>query len=475
MAKPKDIGKAFKERLKDFDSSPSTLSWGDIESKLPKKEKNRFPYWVKISGVLVLLLLLTFSANEILKNSTNKENDNTTTNALFIEEDCPEIIENKNIVTQTSDVVLTNSTTKANTLTTPNNLILDTLSKNHKKSSPYKNNNQFSYKKTGQSRTEKSKNKNSYKTSSGIKTKTPTTANNEDSNIRASKSDSNIQNKTDKIELLPNTSNRQIKNAEEKAEDKNIEVSTSGKDQLITGQAKKDTLIYMRQSKKQDFQKFSLGINIIPTYAISPKGSLINDRLPDSINNGRVNFDYRRRIGLNYGLQFKTYFSKKLALRVGYNRLKIGNKTKDLFIPQLPAYIRNQWSLQTSDQIIENESQVDLVQKLVYNELSLGLQYEISDKKITSSLVGGFNFTLLGKNDIVIQASAADFTIKGEDNIEKIGLGFHLGSNLKYKISDNLFINVDPLINYQFGDASKNLRSHNLIYFTIQAGISFEF
>lgn len=81
-----NIDRLFQENLKDFEVSPPSKTWDSIENTLdgiPKKRK--FPFWLKISSVAVLLILFfsvgtiyflprnEFSKNFLFKKNTNRE------------------------------------------------------------------------------------------------------------------------------------------------------------------------------------------------------------------------------------------------------------------------------------------------------------------------------------------------------------------------------------------------------------------
>ncbi|MBQ0736430.1 hypothetical protein [Aquimarina celericrescens] len=473
MANPKDIGKAFKEKLKNFDRSQSHLTWEDIEPKLPQKERNRLSYWGRTSSIVIPLLLLTYIIFNAYENTLSKDDPSLIVLETSLTEDnCVESDEEENNQRPIPNTHITITDTIEKIVLNANDNNSNKNSNSIVNVKPIHNNNTSSVINTSKLQSKAKVERNPEKSSQlELVNQKEKITKQEKNKLTTSKFDRQIGLKNSKaLSTLEDNATRikqvedEEKNIGEEAENK----STSEKDTRITNRKKKDTLIFMHPKKKKVYQKFSFGLHIAPTYNITSNGSLISDRLSDNTSTGKIS--------LGYGITVKSYFSKKMALRVGYNHLKLSNKTKNRILTELPAYIQNEWSLQASNEIIENESQIDLIQKLIYDEISVGLQYQLSDKRqITTSLVGGLNLLFYAKNNIVIKASAGDFTIRGEDNIKKIGLGLYLGSNLKYKLSDNLFVNFDPLINYQLQEASKNLESYNLFYFTIQSGLSFEF
>ncbi len=488
MADPKDIGKAFKERLRDFDESPSKLAWEDIEAELPKKGNNTMVYWIKVVGAPILFILLIFFASEKYKSIKHKKplTNNATENAIEIE-DCIETVieennkklsENNKFLKSKSDANYSQIDTIKHTQSSFNDKDKKYpigLSVNKRSSSS----NQI----TANSSTWTSKNKikehltrrrnNTSSEKSDLKniSNYPESAINPNNSHQGAPKPKNGSQTPEENETKNGLSNEYAKTPENKnlSETKNKQIaiqSAPQKDSLITKKSK-DTLIYMFPLKKKIFRKFSLALHAIPTYTIPTGGSLISDRLSENSNNGRVS--------LNFGLLTTMYLTEKTALRIGYSRLKLSNKIKNVSTNQLPEALGDTGIFLSNNEIIENSEEVDLTQKIMYDNISLGLQYEIIDNRIKTSLIGGVSFLLLNKNSITIHTSSDDFEFESNSNIVKASLSADFGVNFQYKLSKKIFFNVEPLINYQFQNASDNSKSYRHLYFTIQTGFSYEF
>ncbi len=470
MTEPKDIGKVFKEKLQDFNQSPSKLSWEDIEPMLPKKKNTRPSNWIKASGILLSLLLLTFVTYKgLVSNSYNLNQDNEVTKTTTIENNCIDITDPKypfknNVVNKSNTIEDTQIDT---------NDRLDNLTENNYNSfSKRKNNNSgtavkenyitsFTNTLTYNSELKKQTLSNNIRKSKK-RNKQETNRNKVESNF--SPLNTNILSSDSAISLANNSqSTKNSQHGVKYLKEQPINQSNSKKNRLVKNNKEKDSLTQTTPTKN----KFRLGLYTTPTYLITSKGSLIDEGLADFPNNGRIS--------LGYGVLFKTYFTERIALRITYNRLKLSNRTDDLTTQQIPSSIRDKWSLQTTNDIIENSGKLGLLQKLTYNEISLGLQYDITNQLIQTSLVTGVNFILISENNIVIKTNSNDFTITDNDNILKANIGVHLGSNFGYKLSKRVSFNVTPLINYQFKNASKNQNSYKLLYLTLQTGFSYGF
>lgn len=493
MADPKDIGKAFKEKLKGFDQSPSNLSWEDIEPKLPKKEDDKLSYWAKVVGVLIFLLLLmlfaadTYNSNIITENSTN-----TTIKIPATLENCDEIDpKNSKLQLPSNEIITTvlvspKSKSDINDIynnTTNNNWsILDSKTNNGIGLSSNKNVSNSSFIVTRKMplsthRTSKQAPRVKNVMNKGVEeiknTQNSTNSNaktnptNKKTSISSTSITNQIRNKSDKI--LNNSRNRASKN-EKLKENKDDSLTTliaSKKNTSINNRKNKDTLVYMTPIKKKPFQKFSIGVHVTPTYTIAPNGSLISNHLAKNTNRGRIS--------LSYGVLFKTYYTEKIALRVGYNRLKLSNKINNVPTDQLPIILNDLGIILPANNTIENSEKIDLIQKTIYNEVLFGLQYQILDNQISTALIGELGFLFLDENNIKIHTTSNNFKLGSNTNILKTNFSINIGANLRYKLSKKIFFNVEPLLKYQLKNASQNSESYRPLYFTIQTGVSYEF
>lgn len=494
MADPKDIGKAFKEKLKGFDQSPSNLSWEDIEPKLPKKEDETLSYWAKVVGVLIFLLLLilfasdTYNGNIITQNPTN-----TTIKTPVTLEKCDEIdLKNSKLQLPGNEIITTVSTSPKsksdtndiNNNTTQNNWsILDHktntagigLSSNKNVSnssfivtrkmplSTHRTSKQTPQIKNSTNKGDEETKNTQNSANSGVKTNLIS----EKAPMFSTSITNQTKNKSDQIS--DHSRNRTSKNEtfKESKDDSLKTLIASKKDLSVNNRKNKDTLVYMNPIKKKPFQKFSVGAHVTPTYIIAPNGSLISDHLAKNTNQGRIS--------LSYGVLFKTYYTEKIALRVGFNRLKLSNRIKNVSTDQLPVILNGLGIILPANTTIENYEKIDLIQKTIYNEILFGLQYQILENQISTALIGELGFLFLDENNIKIHTTSDNFKLGSNTNILKTNFSINIGANLRYKLSKKIFFNVEPLLKYQLKNTSQNSESYRPLYFTIQTGVSYEF
>ncbi|WP_062062375.1 hypothetical protein [Aquimarina longa] len=443
MADPKDIGKAFREKLKELDRFPSTLTWDDIESELPKKERKLFLYWIRTLSVILLILLLIFKSDNYKHRNVFGEMSNTI--------EIPDYCKTSNTYQKYSiglDKKIDGVKTTSNI--DKDNFFINYIRDTHYLLNNYNNTDSLDHKK---------------RTSRNIEVKKAIHKNKE--NQLASTNKNNIEQlkgevkhtskKTKAYKALLSNSN-DLKNVNKdsiKLQDKKV-VEVIPK--------KKDTLIYMERIQANPFNMFSFRLHMTSAYPILPVGSLISDQIPHRCNVGIVT--------LNYGILLKSNISKKIELRMGYGRLKLTNELKGIAISELPSSLRGLEGGVSGGAFAEESKKVDVLQKLIHHEVSLGVQYKITNKLITTSLVGGLSAMVLNRNKIIIKTDSG--TLKRDNtNLFRINYNIQLGSSFEYKLSEKLFFSVEPLINYSLKKRVSS-KSFYPMYLTVHTGFFYK-
>ncbi|WP_299215437.1 hypothetical protein [uncultured Aquimarina sp.] len=469
MDNKKDIGKAFKEQLRDFKKSPNNLIWNDIETALDKEEDSKGFYWLQLTSITALLITLTIIGVYTFKDSTNINKPQNIDSITHQEqsEKCDEIITNNQKETFTNIDKIADSEKE----------IKDTTKLNTVKSDSYKT----QEKKLNTSQENRSTN---YKLANNVDSKNdkkiatiddnPTSAKNKVSKTK----DLEIKNKTTEI-FKHKTSNDTtisgklkhivISDSIEKIKNDTLLITTIDQKEKNLKKPSKDTLIFLNPIKNKIFDKLNFGVHITPTYTFPMNGSLISDRLSNIKEKGSFT--------LNYGAVLTGYVNDKVSIRAGYNNIKISSKVNDIVSDELSSVLSDADILvpNTIIQSITNQETVDLTQKLHYHELSLELGYRIIDKRFSWSVLGGMGFLIAQKNNITIHSGSNDFGLGMSDAIESTNTSINFGSNLRYRLLKNIYFNVEPLVKYQLSNASKNSGSYKPLYFTIQTGLSIDF
>ncbi|WP_109299785.1 hypothetical protein [Aquimarina sp. AU474] len=491
MASKKDIGEIFREQLEGFNESPSRVSWEDIETKLKPKERYRIPYWVLSIGLLAIVLGAIVTLNLPI-NSSNTEN------VTIIEvdpENCNEfpITQIEEIKSTSKNNVLKQSIIPTPKTESPKGKINATT---NKKSNPTditftENRNNTINKKTNSNvlKINQNSKKNIGRKPSLDNNQITKVKNQYQDNLDSSKKVGN-DHQSDRNDINPEqkeVTTSQFSNLEDEKENvvptaSNAQKNVSdNEEQKILMLPKKDSLLItstikpsdstdLHKTEKEFSPRFSIQAHIIPIYNFVPKGSLIDNTLSANSNTGNVS--------LGYGITLKSHLNKRFYSRIGYNHLRITNEVKNIKTDTLFTSVLGSIGIAPTNQIIQilnNQEEINLTQKINYHEIAMELGYDIIDKKVITSVVGGISLVILNNNTIT--ASSLSNTIgSGRNNkISKTNFSINLGASFQYKLSKNIYFNVEPIAKYQLQDASNNRASYKPFYFTIQTGFSYEF
>ncbi|WP_405207970.1 hypothetical protein [Aquimarina sp. LLG6339-5] len=503
MDNGKDIGKVFKEHLGDFNKSPENVIWKDLEAELDKTNTSKRFYWLRIIGIAALFIMIittgvfTFiessnknkpsytdiftrqNENENCNEIDNNHNEEITNNTNQLSSGDTEKIKDKNILNKTElnhndlrekDTTEIISVTNTISDKTTNQVVYNpVLTKDQNKitkndtskifdSIPKKIINGLISEKSNKQELTKTYNQ----TSNNI-TSTKTNQNNEAESFKHTISKDTI------FSGIPNQN--VVSDHQENKATKNDTISTDviTENIKILKKTSKDTLIYLKPLQKKMFKNFNFAVHAVPTYSIPTDGSLISDRLLNNKQTGKLT--------LNYGVVLTADFNEKISLRTGYNRIALNTRINDIEIDTIPSALLDSNILipNTIVQSISNQETVDLTQKVFYHEFSAGLAYKLINNRFDWSIMGGASFLILQKNDITLQSNSNTFNLGRSNNLKSTNTSINFGSNFRYLLFKNTYINVEPIFKYQMQNASKNQQSYKPLYFTIQVGLSIDF
>ena len=79
MNDKKHIDRLFQEKLKDFEATPSNSVWENISTELQAEKKDRkiIPFWLKLSAIAAVLLLLFTVGSNVFNASDKNPEQNT--------------------------------------------------------------------------------------------------------------------------------------------------------------------------------------------------------------------------------------------------------------------------------------------------------------------------------------------------------------------------------------------------------------
>ncbi len=366
MDKRRDIGKVVKDRLSNMDKSPTNLSWNQIENQLDENKKERKLFLFKKRSLAALILLLMSSSfiiyEQYFSSDLNKSNYKLENNEITTIKDTLKNIEKTVVQTPYSNSEKANETL--------NNLHTNSSNKNLEKSVTYNEKNYVVQKKENEKKAiasydSTSNQSNSTESSLSLLNKI------EKTNKEHLKKENYNPLSENKIEVVPQEINSEKAIAESK-----------------------DTMVYMHQEKQELITMTTkivpaISVHITPNYTFSKLGneSLINKRFGSNINkNGEVS--------LSYGASLVFNLNKKTALRVGYDRSSIKFQEKNILSSTVINAASSLGIILSEDvqNKLETSEPSKLTQQISYHKASLGFLYKISNKKITTSIIGDIGF-----------------------------------------------------------------------------------
>lgn len=473
MAEKKDIGKAFRERLKDFEKSPSKTNWSDIEFALDKGKPTNPVFWQRLIGssIVLLLILAPLTYTYLIKTEKPIPVVLETNNEI---ENCEDLVQQKdqNIIPEeiSKNSGITSISIKENqkidTSVKENNepnisKTKDLIKQNPKK---YSSNNQSEIERTKIASLQNNKANHNSKDKVILKNKLENQL-----SIKKNTVDPTLSNTYTKIDSLSNAlgTAKNINKSENQVfqdQDASEQLLSFKKDSLPIYKNSDSTVLGDKNNiEKFNLKNFSIGIQAIPSYPISLNNSNpINKTLSGVKQNTLVNF--------GYGAQLRFNFNEKLALRVGFNKQQLSTKLKGLSIGDLSSF--NITS--NSDSTWQSSDSLEVRQKIKYHEIPVEMSYLVLDKKIKTSIVGGFSYWYLQQNDISIYNLSQKVGTADTNKILEKNLSINFGVSFKYQLTKRIGINFDPIVKYHLTDLIDNT-NYQPLFFSIQTGVFYKF
>ena len=458
MEDKKSIDRLFQEKFKDYEVFPEPIVWKNIEKQIRKQKKRRIiPLWLRFAGAAAILLILVSTGLWIFDQDNNLEN-------------------------KPNEIIITNTEVDAATDSEKNDL--DKAKKNidTDQISDFKEENLIS---TSNQQNYKSK-LNDIQISEGLNTEV------EESNTLAAEAEGVIAT----TERVTEQSNAVEENSNEAnvflegdkalvALEENNEVKEEGKMDLLEEMSK---LNDNEESTEAKEKKWSVGSIIAPVYYNTfSNGSPIDPSLANNNKDGEGS--------VSYGLKLNYKLSNKLSLQSGINTVDLGYVTENVSALLSSSLLEGsetnintnieEVSVATVSTLSQNSdafsqrSSIDqngsLDQNFSYVEIPLEAKYNILQKKLGVNIVGGISTYLLYQNKVTIN-SFGKSTILGEaSNLNSLNFSGNLGLDFDYNISKKLYINVSPMLKYQFNTFSENAGGFQPYYFGVYTGLNFRF
>lgn len=458
MEDKKNIDRLFQEKFKDYEVFPEPIVWINIEKQIRNQKKRRIiPLWLKFAGAAAIILMLMSTGFWIFDHDNSLEN-----------------IPN--------EIIITNTDVDASTDSKKNDLDKEGKIIDNDQISDFKEENLIS-----------TSNQQNYRSKSNIvQIKEELNSEIEEGSTFATEVESVIATtelvteQSVAVEEISNKANVILKDDKALVSlGENIEVKEDLKMDLLEEMSKLNDNEEIAETKAK---KWSVGSIIAPVYYNTfSNGSPIDPSLANNNKDGEGS--------VSYGLKLNYKVSNKLSLQSGINTLDLGYVTENvsalLSSSLLEGSVTNintnidDVSVATVSTISQNSdafsqrSSIDkngsLDQNFSYVEIPLEAKYNILQKKLGVNIVGGISTYLLYQNKVTIN-SFGKSTILGEaSNLNSLNFSGNLGLDFDYNISKKLYINVSPMLKYQFNTFSENAGGFQPYYFGVYTGLNFRF
>jgi len=423
----KKIDDLFKNQLKKLEVSPNRKVWNSIETKLKKKKRRVFPFWL-FSGAAAAILVLGLFFYPFSKN------------------------ENQHIIPNIDEVITTNPTKRPLINTT-----IDTLIIQNNKVEDVLKTNQNAFVKTEIKEEKSSINKKEF-----VALKNPAKI----TFLKPYNIDANL------------VSNQQIVTIHtEKITDK----KASEKMDLNAFLATKET-----PKKESEIIK---NWSVAPTFGVLQSNSFSNTSpIAEDLANtttGENSFSYGLQVG--YKLNKRWTIQSGIHLQeMKYSNNQIAVYPSEIATMQSVAFNDNN-SISFNNTVTESlsirsnlftilaKSKGNLSQNFGYIEIPLEMKYNFSNNtKIEAQLVTGFSSLFLEKNKVIL--NTFNTTSTGElTNLNNINFSGNLGFDFNYFLNDNWSLNINPMFKIPlntFKTEANNFAPFNL---GIYSGIKYQF
>ncbi|MGB5361747.1 MAG: hypothetical protein WBN17_00410 [Aureibaculum sp.] len=458
MNDKKNIDRLFQEKFKDYEVFPEPIVWKNIEKQIRNQKKRRIiPLWLRFAGAAAVLLMLVSTGFWLFDKDNNLED-----------------IPNEIIITNT-DVDTSADREKNDVGKEEKNINTDQIS-NFKEENLISTSNQQNY---------KSK-------SNKVQISEVSNPEIEESNTFAAEAEGIIAT-TGSVTEQPVAVEEISNEADVILEDNKALVALEENNEVKVDE-KMDFLEKMNKlNDKEEITdvktaKWSVGSIIAPVYYNTfSNGSPIDPSLANNNKEGEGS--------VSYGLKLNYKVSDKFSLQSGINTVQLGYVTENVSALLSSSLLEGSdtnintnvedvsvatvSTLSQNSDAFSQRSSIDqdgsLDQNFSYVEIPLEAKYNILQKKLGVNIVGGISTYLLYQNKVTIN-SFGKSTILGEaSNLNSLNFSGNLGLDFDYNISKKLYINVSPMLKYQFNTFSENAGGFQPYYFGVYTGLNFRF
>ncbi len=533
MKEKKQIDKLFQERFQNFEATPPSEAWANIQARLKKKKEDRkvilIPLWWKVGGVAALLALLLTIGNTVFNNgddSTQITDENTKTEKVSDEETKEAITDTKSndseVTTdkdsekfenvdddqkeytnnESKEAILNQDTSVETTVASEKNtsekkkisaqkdpilrdmkIITDPNEKSDAVTSTNPKEKKAEFKTTDINAPDKIADPDTKKNETEKIATTGIDKKNETSTDPLIKKESKITDKKTDEAIVIDKNKEELDKEDVKDEEKKSIFDA------IEENKEAATVIAIKEGPEN---RWEVSPNVAPVYYSSfGNGSSIDPSFADNSQSGDVNF--------SYGAAVSYAISEKLSLRTGINNVNLSYSTGDVELGTGPtsAALKSVNYGSNSGQVLTavdkgslrpspeggfgvitpkaGGAEAFINQKIRYYEVPMELKYALLDNKFGINMIGGFSTLFLGGNEVSVEAGDFRSVLGEANNLNSLSFTTNIGLGFDYKISNRLKFNIEPMFKYQLNPYSDSSVDFSPFYMGVYTGLSFKF
>ncbi|MBT8295951.1 MAG: porin family protein [Gramella sp.] len=479
MKQRKNIDRIFQENFKDFEREPNEELWGNISSRLDKKEKKKtllIPLWMKVGSVAAVMALIISS----LLFTTNESPVSSDPEVVF---EKPQQTSQDKKPSDSQDEIDKNTSTQDQVVFEHDQELKDG-------NTSHSNNRSSSITSTKPSSNSKSK---------------------QESGKPSPSTKGLINNSRIVVEkITPSSSEiRKEKRLFQPEGDRKINLDEIALEEILLDST--ETILYSEENnalaelaakkensdedetiiEKPKSQNIRLSTFAAPVfYKNIGSGNELSNQFSNNSSSSEVTF--------SYGVKVAYELTERLRIRTGISKINISNNIQDISYSPTASAVALENVSPTEDNIdirsntfgsgeipaVNPESDNSLTsmiftpgeinQQLGYIEVPLELEFSLIDKKFGLNLIGGGSSLFLDNNQVDLLSGENRTKLGKASNINNTSFSTNIGLGIDYQLTDKFSFSVEPIFKYQI-NTFNNVDNVQPVNFGVYSGLNFRF
>jgi hypothetical protein len=175
-------------------------------------------------------------------------------------------------------------------------------------------------------------------------------------------------------------------------------------------------------------------------------------------------------ISMAYGVNLAYQISEKVKIRTGVSKVELSRSTPNMSY----ASALNSDAIDYGSENLVSPGSGNLDQSMGFIEIPLEVEYNLINKKLGLSLIGGASTLVLDKNMASIDTPETRIIFGKSRNLNNVSFSTNIGVGLDYNISEEFELHLEPMFKYQLNtfEHSSGVKPY---FFGIYSGLSFKF